>query len=157
VIGKAVQELLESPCGLLVATAGADGEPHATRAWAADVVDPEAGRVRILIDADDAVALADLGETGALALTGADVRTLRSVQVKGAVALLEPATPADLERAGRHTDAFFAGISELDGIPVELLRRLTRRSLLACELTVSEVYDQTPGPGAGASLRVPRP
>lgn len=156
-IGKAVQELLESPCGLLVATAGAGGEPHATRAWAADVVDAATGRVRVLIDADDLVALADLGESGAVAVTGADVRTLRAVQVKGSVTLLEPATAADVARAARHTEAFFRAISELDGIPVELLRRLARRSLVACELTVSEVYDQSPGPGAGGRLEGARP
>jgi hypothetical protein len=151
-IGESVRELLESPCGLLVATVSADGDPRATRAWAADVVDAAAGRLRVLVTADDPVTLADLADTGTVAVTGADVRTLRAVQVKGSVAAIEPVTEADLERAAGHTAQFFALISELDGIPVELLRRLAPRTLVACVVDVREVYDQSPGPGAGASL-----
>jgi len=152
-IGEAVQELLESPCGLLVATVSADGWPRATRAWGATVADAAAGRLRVLVTGDDPVSLANLAEGGVVAVTGADVRTLQAVQVKGSVVALEPPTPADEARAAAHTAAFFAQISEMDGIPVTLLRRLAPHALVACVVEVGEVFDQSPGPGAGASLR----
>jgi hypothetical protein len=142
---------------LLVGTVGGSGEPRATRAWAADVLDAGCGRIRVLVDADDPVVLGHLAETGAVAVTGADVRTLQSVQVKGSVTATEPPTAADLERAHRHTEAFIAAVYELDHTEPSLLRRLVPRSLVAVEISVREVYDQSPGPGAGARLPDPRP
>ena len=152
-IGKAVQDLLESGCGLIVATVSADGEPRAARAWAADVVDASTGRVRVLLEADDPVTVSNLTETGALAVTGGDVRTLQSVQVKGAVVAVESITGADLARVDRHAEVFFANVHETDGTPMELLERMLPASMVACVLQVSEVYDQSPGPGAGAAVR----
>ena len=66
---------------------------------------------------------------------------------------MEPVTEADLERADRHTEAFFANVSDTDGTPLELLQRLLPASMVACVMQVDEVYDQSPGPGAGAALR----
>ena len=56
-----------------------------------------------------------------IAVTGADVRTLRSVQLKGTAHDLEPATAADLERSAAFCDAFFADVAATDGIGHELM------------------------------------
>jgi hypothetical protein len=151
-LGPQLVAFIESGGGLVVAAAGADGEPRAGRAWGADVVDPGAGRLRLLLGGDDPVLLAHLTEVGRLAVTSADVRTLRSVQVKGQVEALEPATPADRRRADRYCDEFFGAVTELDGNPRALLERLRPAGLVACLLLVTEVYDQTPGPDAGSPL-----
>ena len=150
-IGAAERALVEAGCSLVVGTVGADGAPRATRAWAATVLDEAAGRLRVVVTADDAVALANLG-TGQIAVTGADVRTLRAVQLKGHVVVVEPATPGDLATLDEHTGRFFQAVHETDGNPVELLRRLLPHEVVAVELVVEEVYDQSPGPGAGAAL-----
>ncbi len=141
---------LESGCGLIVGTASSTGEPHASRGWGLDTLD--AGRVRVLLRSDDPVLLDDLTANHSLAVTGADVRTLRSVQLKGQMAAIGPASEADNARSARYCRDFFSAIQEMDGISIALLERLVPSGLVSCEMLVVEVYDQTPGPGAGASL-----
>ena len=58
------------------------------------------------MSADDAQALGNLA-SGVAALTGADVCTLHSVQLKGTIVAVEPASSEDLEHVAVHTDAFF--------------------------------------------------
>ena len=147
-----VAAFLASGVGLLVATADEDGMPHATRAWAADVVDADRGIVRLVVPGDDP-RLADQLEVGdRVACTGADVRTLEAVQVKGRVTAVRPPGDDDLDRAARHAASLFEAIHAMDGNPLELLERLLPTSYLVCELEAEEVFDQTPGPRAGARV-----
>jgi adenylate cyclase len=143
---------LEGKATMIVGIVGADGAPVATRAWALEVLDPAAGRVRIALDAADAEPFAHLAGGGMLALTSADVPTLDSRQVKGRVDRFEPVTDHDLERVDIHAHRVFTDISIVDRIPYDLIARIKPRSFVACELTVDEIYDQTPGPGAGAAI-----
>ena len=136
---------------LVVGTVGADGAPRATRAWAARVVDAASGRIRVVMSADDAQSVSNLG-SGVVALTGADVRTLESVQLKGTIVVVEPATAEDLEAVTAHTDAFFVAVEETDGLPISLLRRLMPREVIAFEFVVDGTFDQSPGPSAGAAV-----
>ena len=73
--------------------------------------------------ADDQVSVDNL-ENGRFALTGADVRTLRSVQLKGRVVSTEPATAEDVQLVADHSSAFFRAVHETDGLPIALLERL---------------------------------
>lgn len=140
---------LESGCALVIGSVSADGAPFAARGWGLDVLDPAAGRIRLL------VAAADLPSLGpAIAVTGASVRTLRSVQLKGTVEVVEErADAADEERSARYRDDFFGTVADADGTPRATLDRLQPGALAALRIAVDELYDQTPGPGAGAALR----
>lgn len=146
---------LESGCSTVVGVVTPSGEPFATRGWGIAVLDAEPATLRVLLGAG---ALASIGrrvgdvEPFALALTGADVRTLRSVQVKGTAHGLEAVTPADEARSRRYFDAFVEDIIVTDAIPRSLMERLVPADLVACTVEVAEIYDQTPGPGAGAVL-----
>lgn len=144
--------MIEDGAGLVVGTVGADGEPRATRAWSATVVDPAACRLRVLIGADDAVTAANLSEGGRVALTGANVRTFHSVQLKGRVVSVEEAGPADLEVARVQSDRFLQTVHETDGNPLESLRRMLPIEVVVVEMLVDEMFDQTPGPEAGGPL-----
>jgi hypothetical protein len=141
---------LEGGCALIVGTA-AGGVPRATRGWGLDVLD--GGAVRVLLSRDDAPPADHLRAGMPIAITGADVRTLRSAQVKGRVLTTEPGTTADAERARRYHEAFFGDIVHTDGTPRALLERMMPSGYLSCAVAVDELYDQTPGPGAGAALR----
>ena len=100
VLSDELAAFLEGGCALIVGTVGADGRPHAGRAWGIEVLDAEAGRLRLLLDAADGPTLANLaGDDPRLACTGADVRTLHSRQLKGRSLGTEPATGADRARA----------------------------------------------------------
>ena len=143
------QAFLHSGCGLLVATVSRDGEPHATRGWGLDIV--ELGPptvVRVLLDADDERTLEHAAAGGAMAITAANVLTLRSLQLKGRSQGLDA---AELGRAGRPLRP---------RLPPRCRARRPRHlgdlqlvlppTYVACMVSVAEMFDQTPGPGAGA-------
>jgi hypothetical protein len=155
VFGTELQTMIESGAGLVLGTAGEGGAPRGIRAWSASVVDGPVPRIRVVLSADDPVALENIGG-GRVSLTAADVRTFRSVQLKGRVTCLEAPTDADVEVARNQTDRFFAAVHETDGNPIELLERLLPVRRMVVEIDVDEQYDQTPGPGAGATLRAPQ-
>ncbi|MBV8951966.1 MAG: hypothetical protein JOZ99_13900 [Actinobacteria bacterium] len=112
-----------------------------------------------MLDGRDELVLDDLmrdgsGHGGAVAVTVADVRTLRAVQLKGHALRLEPATPVDVERAARFCDEFITDVSTNDGTPRALLERLVPGRYVACVVAVDGLFDQTPGPRAGVPLPV---
>ena len=144
--------LLEGGCGVIIGTVGDDGAPHASRGWGITVVSAEPPEVRLLLDVDDPVAVANLTANGRVAVTGGDIHTLHAIQFKGEATIVEPATDDDRRRASRYTDDFFRNINDVDGTPLELLYGLGARDYTACVVRIAELYDQTPGPGAGTRL-----
>jgi hypothetical protein len=142
---------LESGCALIVAAVTPDGEPRAARAWGLTVTSAD-GECRLLLPADDVVTHDLLRTNGRIAVTGASVRTLRSIQCKGTALAVEPATDLDRERAAAYSDQFLTDVEETDGVPRVLLERMVPDDYVACTLRVEELYDQTPGPGAGAKI-----
>jgi hypothetical protein len=145
------KEFLESGCALIVASVSSDGEPFASRGWGLDVVDDQ-GNVRVLLEATDDRAIDNLQATGSIAITATNVPTLHSMQLKGRCHAIEPATVGDRARADRFCDSFFTDIETTEGTARWKLERLHPGELVVCAVTVDELYDQTPGPGAGASL-----
>ncbi len=154
--GAELTSLFEIGASIVVGTVDPDGEPRATRAWSADVIDLAAGRIRFTMTADDEVSIANLA-TGRVSLTAADVRTFRAVQVKGLVAAVRPPTADDLATMRTRIDRFLQAVHETDGNPIEGLRRMLPHHVLAIEIDVDEIFDQTPGPGAGAALGRTKP
>jgi hypothetical protein len=141
---------LESGCGTIVGLVTPSGAPFATRGWGLRVEGGDPPRLRLLLGA---AAFAASGRDGAerfaVAITGGDVRTLRSAQVKGDGHGVEPATEDDLATCRRYVDEFFAAVHETDGSDLDLLARMTPLDLVACTVDVRQVFDQSPGPGAG--------
>ena len=150
-----VMSILEAGTSLIVGTVGADGEPRATRAFALTVIDDAAPAVRVVPSADDPVVLEHLA-TGAIAVTAADVRTLRSVQLKGRITRVEPSTDDDARMVEEHSSAFFQAIHDTDGHDLEISRRLLPLATISIVMVVDELYDQTPGPGAGGPVAMSR-
>jgi hypothetical protein len=148
-----VVDLLESGCALLVGLVTASRTPFATRGWGLEVL---AGgtRARVLVDTDDLDRLgyADGATSSMVAVTGCSVLTLRSTQIKGAIDTIEPAGRDDMQRSARYCNAFFDDVAVVDSIPRHLMERMIPSTLVACEFDIVEVYDQTPGPNAGAPV-----
>jgi hypothetical protein len=147
--------MIEDGAGLVVGTVGDDGEPRAARAWSVTVVDDAVGRLRIVVGADDPVTVANLRIGARVAVNGADVRTLRSVQMKGEVIVVDQAGPADLDVARVQSDRFLEAVHVTDGNPLEQLRRILPIEVAVVEIVVDEMFDQTPGPDAGGLLERP--
>ncbi|MET0902594.1 MAG: pyridoxamine 5'-phosphate oxidase family protein [Acidimicrobiales bacterium] len=143
------QAFLHSGCGLLVATVSPDGEPHATRGWGLDIVElgPPAV-VRVLLDADDERTLEHAAAGGAVAITAANVLTLRSLQLKGWSQGLDAAS--SVERVDRYVRAFHHDVELTDRVSWDTFKSFFPSTYVACIVSVAETFDQTPGPGAGA-------
>ena len=146
------QALLKGGCALIVGTVASDGTPHASRGWGLSLAEAEARQVRLMLDFDDEVAAAHASAGAPVAITAADVPTLRSVQIKGTCVAVEPATDEDYETSARFREAFYTDIEENDGTPRAKLERLTPSRLVAVVVAVQDVYDQTPGPRAGSAM-----
>jgi hypothetical protein len=150
VIEPQVAEQLELPCSLLVGTVAPDGLPDATRGWGVDVLGPD--RLRVLIAADAPRTLANLADGGRIALTTTNFMTMVSWQLKGRALLVEAASAADRI----HFDEFCAGclriLVPLHETPEERISRMIPAGVVACEMLVEQVFDQTPGPDAGARV-----
>ncbi len=148
--GTDLQPVVEAGMSLVVGTVSADGEPRAHRAWSAVVVDPGERRLRFVMSNDDPDLIAHLG-SGAVALTGANVATYASMQVKGHVVAVESPTADDLARTRHSIDTFFETINRTDGNPMEHLVRMLPEMYVAVDMIVDETFDQTPGPKAGSA------
>jgi hypothetical protein len=152
VISERLEAMAERGYSMIVGTVDDDGAPRATRGWGVKVVDERARRVRFTMSADDEIAVGNL-EGRLVALTGADVRSLQAMQMKGAVVAIGVPDDDDLQRMTAHTENFLAAVEEIDGIPPDLLKRNLPLTVVTVDVVVDELYDQSPGPSAGAAIR----
>jgi Pyridoxamine 5'-phosphate oxidase len=144
---------LESGCALIVGTVARDGTPYATRGWGMTITDRVASlAVRLLLDAADAVTIGHLADGGRIAVTATSVPTLKSRQLKGTARSVAPATDADRDRAAQYCEQFYGDICRTEHTLRALPERLTPADYVACTIEIDELFDQTPGPGAGAAL-----
>lgn len=145
VLADETVEFLHSGCSLIVGVVGDDGAPVASRGWGLTVLEGDGSRLR-LVGVEGEVAL------GPIAVTACSVRTLRSMQFKGNVVEIEAMTEADQAKCEQYADDFMQDITDTDGVPRYLLERIFPANRVACTLVVDEMFDQTPGPRAGAPL-----
>jgi hypothetical protein len=145
---------LESGTSHVVGLLRADGRPFVTRGWGM-CVDDGTGSGRIVLSTVEVAALGYPGNDFAgapIAVTATDVRTLRSLQLKGPVIGVAAVTDADRARLAAYCDDFFTAVAETDGIPPVLMARTIPDEVVACRFEITEAFDQTPGPGAGRPL-----
>lgn len=148
--GAELIELASVGSSLIVGTVSIDGEPRATRAWSVQLREDDS-RVRVIMGADDGVSVDNL-RTGGIALTCTGVLTLRSVQLKGRVVRTEPVNDADVQLMAEHTTAFMRAVQQFDDFPLERLERVLPGKVIAVEFDLEAMFDQSPGPDAGASV-----
>ena len=87
-----------------------------------------------------------------MALTASDVETYVSRQVKGHVQSVEEATPDDRREMAIQSRSFLQKVHEVDGNPIEVLERMVTGRVKVVDMVVDEIFDQTPGPGAGVEI-----
>jgi predicted pyridoxine 5'-phosphate oxidase superfamily flavin-nucleotide-binding protein len=146
-----VVALLESGCSTFVGAVDADGRPVASHTTGIQVVE-DGTRLRVMVNRADEEAIAALQASGVVAVGATDVYTLRSIQVKGRVVGVEPATAEDRIRTDAYIAAFSHAVYETDGTDVDFMRRALPADFVALVTTIEDVFDQTPGPHAGTNL-----
>jgi hypothetical protein len=132
-----------------VATRDADCRPAFARAWGPDV-SPDGNVLRLCVDAPSGSATrANLEENGAIAVGFNPPTSARGLQIKGVAASVREPAPEELERCERHFVAFSVEGARV-GVSEGLLRRVfTASEFVSVMLSIDEVFDQTPGAGAG--------
>jgi hypothetical protein len=141
--------LIDGGASLVVGTVSGDGQPRAGRAWASRIVEREPLRIRLVMALDDEVTVENVAPGAIVAVTGADVRTLQSVQLKGCVRVVEPPAADDLTLAAEHSQRFIDAVIAVDGLSPDLLRRMLPYEVVCVELEIDDRFDQSPGPAAG--------
>lgn len=125
------------------------GAPVATRGWG---LRDGGDHVVVFVDADDRPAMTCLAAGRRVAVTGADVRTFQSLQIKGVVDGVGPIDDDDRAEIERYIRLFLEAVVEVDGVSPTLVERVRPSTYVACRFKVLDAFDQTPGPGAGAPV-----
>ena len=123
-----------------------DGEPVAGRAWGLREIGVGPPTVRVIIPGGQL--RPELLGTG-FAITGSNVLTLVSAQLKGRLVALDDYGDGDRPVFEQYREAFFLAVEEADHIPWASLERMVPVAFDVAIVEVSETYDQTPGPSAG--------
>ena len=150
VIDAALATYLEGVPAQYISTADAGTNPIIGRAWGLRVTDGHT--VRAVVGAD-ASTVANLETTSRAALVVADVATYRSVQVKGTLVAVEPATATDHVIYQGYQREFTAALRSAGRTtPMD---EVWPASIITVTIDVDAVFDQTPGPGAGRAMTGP--
>jgi hypothetical protein len=113
------------------------------------VLFPEAAAARV-VDA--------MQDNGQLAATFEQIGTHETYQLKGRYLAHRPARPEDIDIGRRARDRFVNGLRALYANEqlANLLGASVPPAALAVDMAVAEVFQQTPGPGAGSRIAPPQ-
>lgn len=153
-LDDAVLALLRRRVSIVVASRDADLQPRLMRALALRV-DADRRRVAVLLARRHCAALLDaIAAHRAVAVVVTEPSTHRTAQLKGRDAAIEAASPGDVALVRAHAERFADELHDV-GFTRAFARVLLDPAdgeLVAVGFTPSEVFDQTPGPGAGRPL-----
>ena len=138
---------LEGPNSLVIATQDGQLVPEVTRALALRCDGGD--RVTVTLPARIAGrAVANLAVEPRIAVGVNRPSSHRTYQLKGRVLAVTEAPLAGRERV-EAAFAAFANEVTMVGLPPRLLQAVVRWPVIEILVEVAEIYDQTPGPGAG--------
>lgn len=151
-ISDELVEFLQSGLSIVVATRDGDLQPDGAVAWAARVHDDREGLTVFLHEQAAREMLANLAAHPEIALDFDRPTSHRACQVKGVHVATRRARASERALVERQLEAF-AGDLEAIGIPRAMTGGGTTWPCTALELRVTQLFEQTPGPGTGEPLR----
>jgi hypothetical protein len=153
-IDDELKAFLEGPLSVLVGTRDSRLVPEITRGWGPRVSE-DRRRISLCVPlATSGKTLDNLEANGEIAATFSLPTNYRTFQLKGGHATSADPDSMDLEAVERHRAAF-VGVNERLGQPrrqVEAFWRSeieTSATLVKILFAPEQIFDQTPGPGAG--------
>ncbi len=142
----------EGGISLLVGTRDAANRPACARPIGARV-SPTRDHLTLLVPSEaGARVIANLRDNGLAAVTFVRPIDNRGMQVKGRCLAVRPPTPDEEELVQRYRVAFAETLHQV-GMPRPRTMRLTIAPCLAAEIAIEQLFQQTPGPSAGAPLQ----
>ena len=151
VIDDELRAFLEADVSALVATRNRSMVPDSVRAWGPKVAG-DGRSVELFVDRPaSTVTVANLRDNGRVAVCLSNIVTNRSVQLKGRCVELGDPQAEDWQWLDRHRQAFTETCSML-GFPADVVRNMWSTQVVKIRFIPEDMYDQTPGPGAGKAL-----
>jgi hypothetical protein len=153
-IDNALAAFLQEGVGIHIGTRNGVLHPNGARAIAVQV-EPD-GRHLVVYVARVAAAriLPDLEANGQAAVGFGRPIDDRACQVKGVFVSVRDATEDERSRVSAQWDGFLSSLEKI-GIPRAATRTWVTWPAVAIRLRVNALFNQTPGPGAGAPLASP--
>jgi hypothetical protein len=139
---------VSGPVSILAAGRDADLRPWLAHPVALRIGADRASLTVFLPDRPGATLLAVLAPGAPLAVTASHVPSLRSVQVKGLISTIRPATEKERPEIDKKAAGFTGDLAAI-GFAPRVVRRLVTWPCTALEMRVEAVFEQSPGPGAG--------
>ncbi len=144
---------LESGLSIVVATRDAEMEPDGAAAYAVRVHEDGTSLTLFLHEIAAEQLLRNLRSHPQIAIDLDLPTSHRACQVKGIYVSSRPATDAERPEIDRQVEAFAADLEAI-GIPRAMTNGWWHTwPCSAMEIRVTELYEQTPGPGAGEPLK----
>lgn len=150
-ISTELASFLESGLSIVMATRDDDLRPDGALAWAARVHESGTHVTVYLHEQAAREMLRNLEKHPMIALDFDRPTSHRACQVKGTYRSVRPARDDEREFVLNQVDAFAADLEGV-GIPREMEVGWQAWPCLAFEIEVAQLFEQTPGPGAGAPL-----
>lgn len=142
---------LSQATSMTAATVGLDRRPTTCRAVGLDVDGPHR-RVSVYLPLSTASrSIANLVANGRLALVCSNPTNHDTVQIKGDVVEARIASETDRSYVNAWQEGFVEGLSTV-GMPRALTRSIRTWPAFCVVVDVTEIYEQTPGPRAGARV-----
>lgn len=146
-----LQRFIEGGISVFVGTADADRIPTCCRAIALTTRDNFETVTVYLPAATGQETIANVATTRRVAIAATEPLSHGSIQIKGVSRGVRLAPPADEELVRTRLHQFADVLADL-GLPRHVTHRITHWPAFAIEVSVEEVFDQTPGPKAGTPL-----
>jgi hypothetical protein len=143
---------LESGLSIVAATRDGELQPDGAVIWAARVHEDRAHLTVFLHDKAARQLLRNLKKHPAIALDFDLPTSHRACQVKGVYVSSRRARSAEQAVVDTQIDRFGADLEAI-GIPRAMMTGWTTWPCTAMEIRVTEIYEQTPGPGTGEPIR----
>ncbi len=142
---------LQEGVGIHLATRNAALEPNGTRALAVKVEDDGRHLVVYVAQVASVRILGDLEDNGQAAVSFGRPVDDKACQVKGVFIAARDASDDERPFIATQWDGFLASLEQI-GIPRAATRAWITWPAIAIRLRVNALFDQTPGPGAGAQI-----
>ena len=141
-------DLLQTGVSVIVGTRDSSLMPESTRAWGIVVGESRASVTIFLTEAISKKTLRNLRDNGLIAISCTRPTDHVACQLKGRLRAIAPATQSEREQSRRWHREFTQELVAI-GVPAVLCEAWVTEPALAVEIDVTEVFHQTPGPGAG--------
>jgi hypothetical protein len=143
-------QFFQGPVSAILGSVDPMNVPDATRVVGLAALNPR--RLRVLVSSEARAAHANAQPGSRVAVLVTDITDYRSIQLKGTVVTgPHERTAGDMALVHHHIDTFCEASPKVGLTPATAVRFFTV-DVVAIVLDVDDLYDQTPGPGAGRRI-----